>query len=53
MKLGLKQNEVRIVEYTPEWNAEFDKVKEELIENTSLDENRIEHIGSTAIKGIP
>ncbi|WP_282019521.1 GrpB family protein [Planomicrobium okeanokoites] len=52
MKLGLKMNEVKIVDYTPEWAAEFIRVQEELVENTGLDENRIEHIGSTAIKGM-
>ncbi|WP_033541013.1 GrpB family protein [Planococcus sp. CAU13] len=52
MKLGLKQDEVRVVEYTQEWNEEFIRVKNELVENTNLAENRIEHIGSTAIKGM-
>jgi len=43
---------VRVVDYTSEWNVEFIKVKKELIEKTRLDKKRIEHIGSTAIKGM-
>ncbi len=52
VKLGLKSDEVRLVDYTPEWNEEFIRVKQEIVENTNLDENRIQHIGSTAIKGM-
>ena len=52
MKLGLKQDEVKVVEYTPEWHEEFIRVKKELAEYAELDEKRIEHIGSTAIKGM-
>jgi GrpB-like predicted nucleotidyltransferase (UPF0157 family) len=52
VQLGLKHDEVRLVDYTPEWNAEFIRVKKELVESTGLDKNRIEHIGSTAIKGM-
>ncbi|WP_203333487.1 GrpB family protein [Planococcus beigongshangi] len=52
MKLGLKQDEVKIVEYTPEWHEEFIRVKEELVDHTGLDGKRIEHIGSTAIEGM-
>ncbi|WP_404407049.1 GrpB family protein [Jeotgalibacillus malaysiensis] len=50
MKLGLKRNEVRLVDYTPEWDDEFIRVKKEIVEYTNLDESRIQHIGSTAIK---
>ena len=52
MKLGLKGNEVRLVDFTPEWKEEFLRVKKLIMETTKLDENRIEHIGSTAIKGM-
>ena len=52
MNLGLKKDEVRLVEYTPEWHEEFIRVKNELVENTNLSENRFEHIGSTAIEGM-
>lgn len=52
MQLGLKNDEVRLDSYTPEWEKEFIKVKEDLKEHTSFGEDRIEHIGSTAIKGM-
>ena len=52
MELGLKQNEVRVVEYTRKWHEEFIRVQKELVENTKIEESRIEHIGSTAIKGM-
>lgn len=52
MELGLKKGEVKIVEYTSEWNEEFIRVQKELVENTGIAESRIEHIGSTAIKGM-
>ena len=52
MKLGLKRDEVRLVDYTAEWNDEFIRVKSELMQNLNIEENRIEHIGSTAIKGM-
>lgn len=50
MKLGLKGNEVKIVSYTEAWHHEFERVKKGILEQTGLAENRIEHIGSTAIK---
>lgn len=52
MKLGLKQDEVKVVGYTPEWHEEFIRVKNELAGYTDFDESRIEHIGSTAIEGM-
>lgn len=52
MKLGLNSDEVRLMDYTPAWNEEFMRVKEELAEKTALEEKRIQHIGSTAIKGM-
>ena len=52
MNLGMDHDEVRIVNYTAEWSAEFKKVKEGLIESTGLNDKRIEHIGSTAIVGM-
>ncbi|WP_043931691.1 GrpB family protein [Bacillus sp. EB01] len=53
MDLGLKKDEVRLAEYTPEWTEEFQKVKKEICLKTSLGADRIEHIGSTAILGMP
>lgn len=54
MKLGLLRDEVRLVDYgIDEWKKEFLKVKNEILNFTSIKENRIEHIGSTAIKEMP
>lgn len=53
MKLGLLRDEVKIVSYTEEWEKEFLQIKEKLIKNTGLGNERIEHIGSTSIKNMP
>ena len=52
MNLGLNGDEVKVVPYTEEWSTEFLKVKKEIHEHTQISENRIEHIGSTAIKNM-
>ncbi|MFJ8531305.1 GrpB family protein [Bacillus sp. NPDC094106] len=52
MELGLKGDEIKFVHYTDEWQKEFTKVKNDIQKNTHIEENRIEHIGSTAIEGI-
>ncbi len=52
MKLGLKNNEVKIVPYTKEWHKEFISVQKEIHQHTNIKENRIEHMGSTAIEGM-
>lgn len=52
MRLGLKNDEVKLVSYTPEWKDEFNKVKKELMAYTNLEGDRIAHIGSTAIIGM-
>ncbi|APB31093.1 GrpB family protein [Vagococcus teuberi] len=52
MKLGLKNNEVVIVPYNQEWEIEFNGVRQEILKNINLNCNCIEHVGSTAIKGI-
>ena len=52
MKLGLKYDEVRIVPFDSEWKVEFSNVKQEIQSVLEIDDNRIEHIGSTAIEGI-
>ncbi|QPC45869.1 GrpB family protein [Mangrovibacillus cuniculi] len=49
MKLGLGRNEVKLADYTPEWKNEFIRVKKELVERLGIQEEQIEHIGSTAI----
>lgn len=50
MKIGLANDEVRLERYTTKWKDEFIKVKKELMKQTNLEDYRIEHIGSTAIK---
>ncbi|MGE8207012.1 GrpB family protein [Heyndrickxia sp. NPDC080065] len=50
MKLGLKRDEVRLEVHTVEWQKEFHKVKQNILNSTPIQETRIEHIGSTAIK---
>lgn len=52
MNLGLKNDEVKVVPYSGEWKDEFLKVKKEIHQHTNISENRIEHIGSTAIKNM-
>lgn len=48
--LGLKRNEVKIVEYDPSWKEEFERVKQQIIHETGISSTRIEHIRSTSIK---
>lgn len=52
MKLGLKRDEVRLVAHIVEWQREFQRVKQDILNSTHLQEQRIEHIGSTAIKNM-
>ncbi|WP_332646585.1 GrpB family protein [Lysinibacillus sp. 54212] len=52
MKLGLNKDEVKIVQYDPEWPSEFERVKKSILGVLNVCEDRIEHIGSTAIEGI-
>lgn len=52
MKLGLKNDEVRLETYDPDWKQEFERVKHNIMTFIGLSENRIEHIGSTAIEGM-
>ncbi|MCJ7842815.1 GrpB family protein [Lederbergia sp. NSJ-179] len=52
MKLGLKRDEVRLEPHTVEWEEEFHRVKQVILNSTPIHESRMEHIGSTAIKGI-
>lgn len=49
MKLGLTKGEVKLVPYTSEWKTEFINIKKEIVHATGANDNRIEHIGSTAI----
>ncbi len=50
VNLGLKRDEVRLEPHTIEWQKEFLRVKQGILNSTPIKENRIEHIGSTAIK---
>jgi GrpB-like predicted nucleotidyltransferase (UPF0157 family) len=52
LELGLKRNEIRIVQHDPTWKKEFNEVRESLASHTDLKHERIQHIGSTAIEGI-
>ena len=52
MNLGLKNNEVRLVEYSPKWRDEFERSKNLILDHTHIPENRIEHMGSTSIIGM-
>ncbi|MCM3032926.1 GrpB family protein (plasmid) [Niallia taxi] len=50
MKLGLKRDELRLETHTVEWEKEFHRVKQDILNSTPIQEKQIEHIGSTAIK---
>ena len=52
MELGLKKDEVKIVPHHAQWSCEFERVKRSMLHILNVNEKRIEHIGSTAIKGI-
>lgn len=52
MSLGLKRDEVRLEAHYDAWKKEFLRVKQDILNSTSIQENRIEHIGSTAIQNI-
>ncbi|MFS0782732.1 GrpB family protein [Bacillus sp. 1P06AnD] len=53
MELGLGNDEVRLVSFSEAWKDEFAKTKDEIQSSTGIKEAYIEHIGSTAIKGMP
>ncbi|QBP43058.1 GrpB family protein [Paenisporosarcina antarctica] len=52
MKLGLKRDEVKLVPYDIEWKNEFLRVKQEILNHINVDDEMIQHIGSTAIMGM-
>ena len=52
MKLGLTNDEVKLVPYDNEWKNEFLRVKQEIINHTNLNHESIQHIGSTSIVGM-
>lgn len=51
--LGLERGKVRLEEYNPEWPDLFEKEKRLLLDTFGDRIIAIEHIGSTAIPGIP
>lgn len=52
MELGLERNKVKLVPYDKDWKKEFEKIKEIIHNSTGIENDKIEHIGSTAIKNI-
>ncbi|WP_179134495.1 GrpB family protein [Oceanobacillus timonensis] len=52
MHLGLKRNEVKLVPHDEEWSAEFVCIQEQIKNVLNVDEETIQHIGSTAIQDI-
>ena len=51
--LGLRRHTVRLVDHQESWAAAFDELAEDLVRITGLEPERIAHVGSTAIPGIP
>ena len=49
----MRTKKVVVVPYNPEWKWDFEKIKKEL--NSALGElaERIEHVGSTSVEGLP
>lgn len=52
MNLGISRGQVRLLEYQIEWKNEFNSIKSEILNHTSLNPNQIEHVGSTSIPGL-
>lgn len=50
MELGLERDEVKIIPYDKLWEKEFYYQKSLIINSLNIEDFRIEHIGSTAIK---
>ncbi|WP_225743285.1 GrpB family protein [Marinilactibacillus sp. Marseille-P9653] len=53
MELGLKKNDLRLSPYDPSWEKAFMNIKKQIIDCTALKPDRIQHIGSTSIVGMP
>jgi GrpB-like predicted nucleotidyltransferase (UPF0157 family) len=52
-EIGLKRGEVKLSEYNPRWAELFEEEKKVLLETFGNRILALEHIGSTAIPGIP
>ena len=51
MKIGIKRNTVKILEYNPEWKSEYLKEKDGLKSALKGYDVNIQHVGSTSIVG--
>ena len=51
--LGLKRHTVRLVEYDPRWEPAYSKAAAEIASVVGASASAIEHVGSTAIPGLP
>ncbi len=52
-QLGLKYDEVKLEEYTSVWTKDFSKEKEKIEELNIENSLHVEHVGSTAVPGMP
>lgn len=48
----MRTEHVIVVPYNPKWTEEFEKIKEEIISSIGKYIVRIEHVGSTSVKGL-
>lgn len=51
-KLGIAKNQIKLVDYDPDWIVLFADMKKSICTATPLHPNRVQHIGSTAIANI-
>jgi len=49
---GVERNKVKLLPHNDEWEIEFDRVKPFLMQALDVKSEDIQHVGSTAIKGI-
>lgn len=53
LNLGLRRHTVRLVDHDPDWFVVFDELRARLSDLTGLTQDRIAHVGSTAVPRIP
>lgn len=53
MSIGLRQGTVQLQPYDPHWSLEFEKEKQKLLDMFGEKIIAMEHIGSTAVPGLP
>lgn len=51
-KLGIAKNQIKLVDYDPDWIGLFADMKKSICTATQLHPNKVQHIGSTAITNI-